>query len=96
MSRFVSGFQTCPSFLFTTIRNTKNCVSKSDITLTWFLTIALPKIKILLSNCVCIVCMYVDSMYFVFFDIFEIVNFIDNHFLLNEILIFGAKFGKKY
>ena len=70
MSSFVSGFQKC-YFLPTAIRNTKNCISKSDvITFTWFFDHCTAKYKYIgLKFGICVVSMQLCNIYSVFWII---------------------------
>ena len=66
LSSFVSGFQKCDLFLRPTIRNAKNRVSKRDVVIITFFTIAQLIIKILLWNLACMLFVCSFTTYIVF------------------------------
>ena len=65
LSSFVSGFQKCDLFLGTAIRNTKNCIKKSDvITITVFFNHCTAKTEdIALKFAMCVACMKLHNIY---------------------------------
>ena len=79
---FVSGFQKCPSFLCTTIRNAIICIKKCDVinfTCFFCLCIAINR-DIALEFCMRVVCMCLDHIYSGSLDELEILDFIGNYF----------------
>ena len=98
LSNFVSGSQHVIYFqVTTTIENSINCVSKSDvITLTCFLGHCTDKNKdIALKFCIMlVVCKYLDNIHSGFLNILKVLDFIGNYFRKSKFCFFKGQIRK--